>query len=76
MAFNIFSCHKCDLVPSPVIEPRLPALGAESLIRWTTREIPAVNSSQESILLFFFGQDLNSLTRDQTCVPYTERVES
>ena len=29
-----------DLVPWPEIEPRPPALGAQSLNRWTTREVP------------------------------------
>ena len=30
-----------DLVPSPGMEPRPPALGARSLSNWTTKEIPA-----------------------------------
>ena len=33
-------CGMWDLVPWPGIEPRPPALGAPSLIHWTTREIP------------------------------------
>ena len=31
-----------DLVPSPGIEPRLPALGAWSLSHWTIREYPRI----------------------------------
>ena len=31
-----------DLVSRPGIEPRLPALGAQSLSRWTTREVLAI----------------------------------
>ena len=29
-----------DLVPWPEIEPRAPALGAQSLSLWTTRKVP------------------------------------
>ena len=29
-----------DLVPQPGIEPGSPALGAQSLTHWTTREVP------------------------------------
>ena len=39
VTFGIFfSCGTWD--PRPGIEPRPPALGAQSLTRWTTREIP------------------------------------
>ena len=31
-----------DLVPWPEIKPRTPALGVQSLSRWTTREVPWV----------------------------------
>ena len=34
------SCGMRHLVPWPGIEPRLPALGAWSLIHWTTRVVP------------------------------------
>ena len=34
------SCGIWDLVPWPGIEPRPPELGAQSLISWTTREVP------------------------------------
>ena len=34
------SCSMQDLVPWPVVKPRTPALGAQSLSQWTTREIP------------------------------------
>ena len=33
-------CSMRDLVPWPGIEPRPPALGAQSLCHWTTREVP------------------------------------
>ena len=33
-------CGMWDLVPWPGIEPRPPALGAQSLKHWTTREVP------------------------------------
>ena len=44
---NIYLCLSCslwDLVPSPGIEPKLPALGARSLSYWTTREVPPSTS--------------------------------
>ena len=34
-------CSMWDLVPQPGIKPGPPALGAESLSHWTTREVPA-----------------------------------
>ena len=34
------SCCMQDLAPYPGIEPRPPALGAQSLSHWTTREVP------------------------------------
>ena len=34
------TCGMQDLVPWPGIEPRPPAVGAQSLIHWTTREVP------------------------------------
>ena len=39
VAYGIFSCCTWDLVPWPRIEPGRPALGAQSISRWTTREI-------------------------------------
>ena len=39
-ACGIFHCSIWDLVSWPGIEARLPTLGAQSLSRWTTREIP------------------------------------
>ena len=39
--FNIFhSCSMWDLAACPGIEPGPPALWAESLNNWTTREVP------------------------------------
>ena len=49
MARGIFSCGlgplgcvMWDLVPSPGIEPRPPALGEWSFSQWTTKEIPVL----------------------------------
>ena len=46
VAFRIFNCSMrtlnwgmWDLVPRPGIKPRPPALGAQSLSHWTTREV-------------------------------------
>ena len=36
------SCCMWDLVLQPGIEPRTPALGVQSLIHWTTREVPPI----------------------------------
>ena len=33
-------CSMQDLVPWPVVKPRTPALGAQSLSQWTKREVP------------------------------------
>ena len=38
-AHGIFCCSMRDLVPRPGIEPGPPALGAQSLSHWTTREV-------------------------------------
>ena len=40
VACKIFSCSLWDLVLLPGIEPWPPALGAQSLSHWTTREVP------------------------------------
>ena len=39
-ACGIFSCGIWDLAPQPRIQLRPPALGAQSLSHWVTREIP------------------------------------
>ena len=39
LGLGYLSCSMWDLVPWPGIEPRLPALGAQSLSRWTITEI-------------------------------------
>ena len=46
-----------DLVPRPGIEPRPPALGAQSLTHWITREVP-INT--------FFKKN-NIMKQNQTC---------
>ena len=40
LALPGLSCGMLGLVPSPGMEPGLPALGAWSLRHWTTREVP------------------------------------
>ena len=39
-----------DLVPWPVVEPGSPALEAQSLSHWTTKEVPQIHSSIVSLL--------------------------
>ena len=41
LAVLSFSCGRWDLIPWPGIEPGPPALGAQSLSHWTTREVPS-----------------------------------
>ena len=41
-SMQTLSCSIWDLVPWPGIEPGPPALGAWSLNRWTTREVPGL----------------------------------
>ena len=43
VACGIFSCRIQNLLPSPRVEPRAPALGAQSPTQWTTREVPIFN---------------------------------
>ena len=38
VAYRIFNCDMCSLVPWPGIELQSPALGAQSLSHWTTRK--------------------------------------
>ena len=40
--FLVMACIQ-DLVPQPGIEPGPPALGAQNLTHWTTREVPHVS---------------------------------
>ena len=42
VACRIFSCDIQDLAPQAGIEPRPPALGAQSPNLWTTREVPVL----------------------------------
>ena len=41
-------CSRWDLVPRQGTEPRSPALGAQCLTPWATREVPRVDVSKES----------------------------
>ena len=47
VAYRIFSCSMWDLVSWPGIEPETPALGAQGLSHWTTREVPMLSSRGE-----------------------------
>ena len=49
VALGILGCGRWDLVPGPGIEPGPSALGARSLSHGTTREVPALCSSTESL---------------------------
>ena len=58
----------CDLVPRPRIEPRIPALGMQSLSPWTTREVSASVVSwsgclSHSTLMTFIVFSLHPLSR-------------
>ena len=63
-------CGMRDLVPRPGIEPGPPALEAQSLTRWTTREVPGTHSfrgqeptvspfawQSNKAILFYFTQN-------------------
>ena len=39
-ACRVFSCRMWAVVPRPGIEPRPPALGAQNLSHWITKEVP------------------------------------
>ena len=58
------SCGMQDLVPRPGIEPGPPALRAQSINRWTTREVPidvflnCHNMQSQSLLRFDFPMSL------------------
>ena len=40
LAVPALSCGIKDLILGPGVEPGVPALGAQSLTHWTTREVP------------------------------------
>ena len=46
--FFFFSCSMWDLVHWPSVEPGPPALEAQSLSHWTTREVPSFISYESS----------------------------
>ena len=48
--FLVAACMR-DLVPWPGIEPKPPALGAQSLTHWTTREVPKKGFSKHRFVL-------------------------
>ena len=61
VACRIFSCGTWDLIPQPGIEPRPPALGAQRLSHWATRDIPEGFFSEcllDAFLFFFPGYSL------------------
>ena len=57
VACKIFSCGMWDLVPWPGIEPRPPALGAQSLSHWTTMSL-------NKIFLNLFPYHLGTLSSE------------
>ena len=59
---GIVTCGMCDLVPRPGMEPRTPALGAQSLSHSTTREVPILEYFNHTFSFMFC--DLNSIDLD------------
>ena len=51
LAFGIFSCCMRNVVPWPGIEPRPPALGAQSLTHLTIREVPFLEFWKMSLII-------------------------
>ena len=50
-----------DLVPQPGIEPGSPALRAQSLTHWTTREVPPYSFLELSIITYFLPDTVMNL---------------
>ena len=50
-----------DLVPQPQIEPGPPALGAQSLSQWITKEVPKFSFYEKGVVLelWHFGKTAN-----------------
>ena len=67
-----FNCSMWDLVPGPGIKPRPPALGAQRLNHWATREVPVCLFLATLCIIW----DLSSLTRGRTRAPCSEISES
>lgn len=61
-------CHAGILVPSPGTEPMPPALGAESLKHWTTRESPPLLFLNLSKFSFTFQQQMPQSIIPKFCV--------
>ena len=63
-------CIMWDLVPWAGIKPRPPALGAQSLSYWTTREVP--------LICIFFPRDLQTanMLSQRLNYKYKQRVKS
>ena len=55
--FLVTLCSLWNLVPPPGIEPRPSAVRAQSLIHWTSREIPRALDLMNSILSIFHFMD-------------------
>ena len=45
---SLVAARMRDLVPRPGMEPRPPALGAQSLSHWTIREVPPLHFFKEN----------------------------
>ena len=55
------NCSVWDLVPWPEIEPGPPALGAQSLSPWTTREVPNLICFLDASLIWLLVRCFTSL---------------
>ena len=61
VACELFSCRVWDLAPWPGIEPGPPALAAECLSHWTTREVPRVGALNDYPAAMFQHPSSNQL---------------
>ena len=75
VALVIFSCNMQtlhwgvrDLVPWPGMKPGPPALGAQSLSHWTTREVPQRAFKYGSY--YYFDKQLLNYTEELACSEY------
>ena len=67
------TCHAGILVPGPGIEPMPPALGAEGLKHWTTREVPPLLFLNVSKFSFTFQQQMPQSIIPKFCVCFFDQ---
>ena len=70
MAVPGLSCSMWDQVPRPGIEPWPPALRAQSLSRWTTREVPKMEDYIQECK-FCWGESQGGIVREFEMGMYT-----